>query len=148
MTIENIKRVIDAFYQGKRIISMLPSLPDGITPLYIRYLDIIGRLEEELKAVKVSDIGSALSVQRPGVTRTVREMVEKGLLEKSPSKKDGRVTFITITPYGRELSKKYNEEVFLLLTSSLPPIEERDVEALIKTTESIYNAMEKEGGRA
>lgn len=148
MTIDDIKRVIDAFYLGKRIIAMLPSLPDGITPLYIRYLDIIGRLEEEMQAVKVSDIGSALSVQRPGVTRTVGEMVEKGLLEKTPSKDDGRVTFIKITPYGSQLSKKYNEEVFLLLTSSLPPIEERDVKALIKTTETIYSAMNREGGRA
>lgn len=146
MTIDNVKRVMDAFYLGKRILGMLPPLPDGISPLYIRYLDVIGRLGNGNRAVKVSDIGDELGVQRPGVTRTVREMEEKGLVMKTPSEDDGRVTFIEITPSGRELSKKYNEEVFLAITSALPSLSDADVETLIETTEIIYNAM-KSGRR-
>ncbi len=141
MTIDNVKRVMDAFYLGKRILGMLPPLPDGISPLYVRYLDVIGRLESGNRAVKVSDIGVELGVQRPGVTRTLGEMEEKGLVVKTPSEDDGRVTFIEITPSGRDLSKKYNEEVFLAITSALPSVSDRDVETLIETTESIYNAM-------
>lgn len=141
MTIDNVKRVMDAFYLGKRILGMLPPLPDGISPLYIRYLDVIGRLESGNRAVKVSDIGVELGVQRPGVTRTLGEMEEKGLIMKTPSEEDGRVTFIEITPSGRELSKEYNEEVFLAITSALPSVSDTDVETLIETTEIIYNAM-------
>lgn len=141
MTIDNVKRVMDAFYLGKRILGMLPPLPDGISPLYIRYLDVIGRLGSGNRAVKVSDIGVELGVQRPGVTRTLGEMEEKGLIMKTPSEEDGRVTFIEITPSGRELSKEYNEEVFLAITSALPSVSDTDVETLIETTEIIYNAM-------
>jgi len=146
LTTDNIKRVMDAFYLGKRIIDMLPPLPDGITALYIRYLDVIGRLERERGEVKVSDIGRELGVQRPGVTRALKEMEDKNLVVKTPSEDDGRVTFITITPSGRELSKKYNEEVFLSITSALPCVDDKDVETLIETTEKIYSSM-KNGRR-
>ncbi len=141
MTIENIKRVMDAFYRAKRIVGMLPPLPEGISPMYIRYLDVICRIEKDKGAVKVSDIGSALGVQRPGVTRTVGEMENEGLLLKRQSKEDGRVTFVEITPSGRELSKKYNEEVFLSIADALEPVSDEDVESLIETTGKFYAAI-------
>ena len=34
MTIELIKRLLDACYEAKRIRDMLPPLPDGVTPSY------------------------------------------------------------------------------------------------------------------
>ena len=45
MTIETIKRMLDACYQGKRIRDMLPPLPKGVTSSYIQYLDVIQSLE-------------------------------------------------------------------------------------------------------
>ena len=39
MTIETIKRMLDACYQGKRIRDMLPPLPKGVTSSYIQYLE-------------------------------------------------------------------------------------------------------------
>ena len=41
MTIELLKRMMDACYQAKRIRDMLPPLPEGVTSSYIKYLDII-----------------------------------------------------------------------------------------------------------
>ena len=34
MTIEGIKRMLDACYQAKRIRDMLPPLPEGVTPSF------------------------------------------------------------------------------------------------------------------
>ena len=70
MTIETIKRMLDACYQGKRIRDMLPPLPKGVTSSYIQYLDVIQSLERNGVHVKISDISDALNLPRPGVTRT------------------------------------------------------------------------------
>ena len=45
MTIELIKRLLDACYEAKRIRDMLPPLPDGVTPSYIHFLDVIEQID-------------------------------------------------------------------------------------------------------
>ena len=110
MTIELLKRMMDACYQAKRIRDMLPPLPEGVTSSYIQYLDIIETMQNQGLQVKVSDISDYLSLPRPGVTRTVKEMEQKGYLKKSTSPKDGRVTYLTLTETGQALSQKYNQE--------------------------------------
>ena len=47
MKTEKIKSMMDACYEAKRILDMLPKLPAGIAPSYIRFLDRIECLEQE-----------------------------------------------------------------------------------------------------
>lgn len=73
-----------------------------VLPSFIQYLDAIQTLEQQGVQVKVSDLSDALSLPRPGVTRTVKDMEARGLLTKHTSPEDGRVTYLTITePGGR-----------------------------------------------
>lgn len=141
MTIENIKHVLDALHKAKRISDMMPLLPDGVTPSYIRYLDIIVRIKREKGEVRVSDLSDALSVKRPGVTRTLNEMEKKGYLEKVQSEKDGRVTYISITPEGERLSKRYNEDVFAPLVEKLSSLSDDDALTVIRTIDAFYDAV-------
>ena len=141
MTIENMKRVLDAFYLGKRVRDMLPPLPEGVTASYIRYLDALETLQEKHERVKISDLGERLNLQRPGVTRTVKEMEKKGYLEKQTSMEDARVTYLAITPAGKALSEQFNEKVFESLLESLSDISDEDAETLIRTTEKIYDVL-------
>ena len=94
MTIQNIKDLLDACYQGKRVRELLPPLPRGVRPSYVQYLDVIETLESHGVRVKVSDISDTLHLPRPGVTRTVKEMKDKGYLRKIASEEDGRVTYL------------------------------------------------------
>lgn len=112
MTVQTIKRMLDACYQAKRIREMLPALPSGVTPSYIHFLDVIQIMERQGVAVKISDISDYLNIPRPGVTRTVKEMEEKGYLRKANAAEDGRITYISLTEEGRKLSEKYNENYF------------------------------------
>ena len=75
MEIATIKTMFDTCYQAKRIWDMLPTLPKGVTPSYIHYLDTIESLERQGAQVKVSDISDALNIPRPGVTRGQRLFV-------------------------------------------------------------------------
>lgn len=141
MNIQTIKAMFDACYQAKRIRDMLPVLPEGVTPSYIHYLDIIGSLERRGVQVKVSDISDALNIPRPGVTRTVKEMESKGYLCKHTSPDDGRITYISITQAGKELSRRYNEQYFDRLAPFLKDISEEDANCTIQTIERFYRVM-------
>ena len=141
MTIELIKRLLDACYEAKRIRDMLPPLPDGVTPSYIHFLDVIEQMEKNGTSVKVSDISDALNLPRPGVTRTVKEMEQKGYLTKKPSEEDARILYLFITDEGKKLSAKYNEQVFSALLPDLEAISGEDAECTIHTIEIFYQVM-------
>lgn len=143
MTNEKIKRMFDACYQAKRIREMLPPLPKGVMPSYIQYLDAIQILQKEKKDIRVSDISDAMSLPRPGVTRTVKEMEAKGYLRKIASPDDGRVTYITITEEGKNLSRKYDQDYFSDLAADLGEISEEEADCMIRTIEKFYNIMKE-----
>lgn len=141
MDSERIKRMLDACYQAKRIRDMLPPLPQGVTPAYIHYLDTIQALERRGICVKVSDISDALELPRPGVTRTVKEMAAKGYLRKYASEEDGRVTYISLTEAGYQLSQKYDEQFFTALAPYMDGISEKEADGMIRTIDKFYQVM-------
>ena len=141
MTIETIKRMLDACYLAQRVRGMLPPLPAGVTPAYIHYLDIIEMLEKQGVRAKISDISDALNLPRPGVTRTVKEMETGGYLQKKTSPDDRRITYISITEAGRALSQTYDAEYFSALAPSLDTISEEDARQMVQTMETFYQIM-------
>ena len=141
MTNEKIKQMFDACYQAKRIREMLPPLPEGVMPSYIKYLDTIQGLEKKGVQVKISDISDKLGLPRPGVTRTVKDMVAKGYLQKSAASEDGRIIYISLTEEGKALSHKYDETYFSNLSSYLSVISEEEANQMIRTIEKFYEIM-------
>ena len=51
MTVELIKQMMDACYLAKRARDLLPALPEGVQPSYIRFLDTLQKLEARGGAV-------------------------------------------------------------------------------------------------
>lgn len=141
MDIQTIKDLFDACYQAKRARELLPPLPEGVTPSYIHFLDTIETLEKKGVQVKVSDISDALRIPRPGVTRTVKEMERKGYLCKHTSPRDGRITCLSITPEGKQLSQRYNERYFNRLAPLLEDISQEDAQCTIRTIQRFYQVM-------
>ena len=141
MNIQKTKEMLDSCYIAKRILDLLPELPEGVLPSYIRYLETVLNLKETHEKVKVSDLSSALNLPRPGVTRTVRSMEEKGYLNKISSKEDGRVTYIEVSEKGQALFEKFNREFFNDLSSSLNHISIEEADCMIETIEKFYQVM-------
>ena len=52
MKSEKVKEMLDSCYMAKRILDMLPKLPEGVLPSYVRYLETIIELEEKNQKVK------------------------------------------------------------------------------------------------
>lgn len=143
MTTDKIKRMLDACYLAKRIRELLPELPDGVTPAYIQYMDVIHTLQKGNSDVnvKVSDISDMLKLPRPGVTRTVKEMEKKWYLSKTTSKEDGRITYITITPKGEQLSEKYDKNYYSRLVEYMEDISDEEADCMIHTIDKFYRVM-------
>ena len=141
MDSEKIKRVLDACYLAKRAREMLPKLPDGVSPAYIQYLDQIHILHEQKEHIKVSDISDALNLPRPGVTRTIKAMEEKGYLKKISSDEDGRVTYIAVTEKGETLWNKYDRNYYRRLAPYLENISNEEADGMIHTIEKFYQVM-------
>lgn len=141
MNSQKTKEMLDSCYIAKRILDLLPELPEGVLPSYIRYLETIIDLKERNGRVKVSEISEALNLPRPGVTRTIRSMVEKGYLIKRSSKEDGRVTYIEVSEKGQALFEKFNKEYFEDLSQNLSHISIEDADCMIETIEKFYQVM-------
>lgn len=141
MTADKIKRMLDACYLAKRIRELLPELPEGVKPAYIQYMDVIHSLRKKKEDIKVSDISDTLNLPRPGVTRTVKEMEEKGYLCKYASQEDGRITYISITKKGEELSDKYDKNYYSRLCRYMDDISEEEADEMIRTIEKFYKIM-------
>ena len=141
MNPEKIKRMMDACYQAKRVRELLPPLPEGVTPAYIRYIDAIHNLRSDKERVKISDISGYLQLPRPGITRTVTEMVKKGYLTKKTSSEDGRITYVQVTKKGEELSEKYDTNYYNRLCPYLACISEEEADCMIETIGKLYNVM-------
>ena len=71
----------------------------------------------------------------------MKEMEEKGYLQKIASEEDGRVTYITVTKKGSELSQKYDEQYFDSLLPYMEEIPDEDAECMIQTIEKFYQIM-------
>ena len=138
---KTIKALLDACYLAKRIRDLLPALPEGVTPAYITYLDVIQTLQQQGRQVKISDISDQLNLPRPGVTRTVKEMEAKGYLYKYASPDDGRITYISATEAGQHLSRIYNEQYFDHLAPRLKDISEEEARSAIQTIKKFYAVM-------
>ena len=120
---------------------LLPELPDGVAPAYIQYIDVIHHLLETNDCVKISDISDWLNLPRPGVTRTVKEMEAKGYLKKTTSQEDARITYITVTDKGEELSKKYDADYYSRLSEYLTDITDEEADSMIATINKFYKVM-------
>ncbi|MBR9937534.1 MarR family transcriptional regulator [Oscillospiraceae bacterium Marseille-Q3528] len=141
MDISMIKALLDACYQAKRVRELLPALPNGVSSSHIQYLDIIEQLENRGMKVKISDISDTLHLPRPGVTRTVKEMEDKGFLKKTTSDADGRITYLSITEAGKKLSQTYNDRFFSQLAPLLADISQEEANCTIRTIEKLYQVM-------
>jgi hypothetical protein len=59
---KNISQFLGACYEAKRIVELMPELPEGMKPSHIHIVDIICQLQQINGFVRISDIGTALHI--------------------------------------------------------------------------------------
>ncbi len=79
-----------------------PAAKTGLSPTQVNILDLIHN-NKELTVQKLSNL---LELSPPTVSVAVKKMVESGLVDKTASPGDGRVTILELTRKAAELYKE------------------------------------------
>jgi DNA-binding MarR family transcriptional regulator len=76
------------------------------------------------------DLARHEQVQRPTVTRILRELIGQGLVSRSPDPLDGRVAWIQITPEGRRLLQRVRRRHDEYVARRLASLDRDELETL------------------
>ncbi|MCX8059023.1 MAG: MarR family transcriptional regulator [Spirochaetes bacterium] len=115
INLNNIFEKIEQIYKmfiicKKRIIKNL-----NITPVETKVLDLIN---SNINCNQMS-IAKALKINKSRVTRIVSELLEKKLIERTPSQDDRRVYCLKLTYYGQEILQKNKQLCSTLFENSI-----------------------------
>lgn len=81
----------------------------GIVRLSISEIHLIEAVGLGRTPKTISDLAQRLSITLASVTVGVNKLVQKELLQKKRSEKDGRVTYVTLTSKGRCVYRMHND---------------------------------------
>lgn len=135
------KQFFDCCHFARKILDLMPPLPEGMTPRHIRIIDVIFRLENAGSPVRVSDISAEMKATRPSVTRLVAELAALGTVEKTASPTDGRVTYVRLTKKGRAYYDFYVKEYHQWVSAHLEGVTPEDIAVTARTFKKFYAAL-------
>ena len=81
-------------------------------------------------------------VRKPSMTRTIRELVNRGLIERLPDPLDGRVTWLKVTPAGKSLIHNARRRTDVYLTKRLQRLSAEERETLQRAAEILDRLAE------
>ena len=138
-----IYRLIHALETASKAHKLLPTLPDGLKPMHFRTLLALDGVRSERGSCRISDIGEKLDMRLPNATKLINELVESGLLEKTPSLEDRRVVLVVPTARGEAYIRDFVLDYHRALQSALSDINEEDCAAAIELIDKLYGAMQR-----
>ena len=110
-------------------------------PRHIHVIDAIYTCKKNKELVCVSDISNALNITTPSVTKLIKELEKKDVVEKIECKEDKRITYLELTTYGKELYKVFVEEYHSKVAKVLNNISDEEAKTFIKVANDVYNLM-------
>lgn len=102
-----ISDLIDMFFEAKKIVDYLPTLPGTLRKSHLQVLQVIEKLQNVQLEVKVTDISKQLKISSPNITKLVNELEEMEMVIKRPSVKDKRVVQVSLTKKGNSTLTYY-----------------------------------------
>ncbi|CAK7056623.1 MAG: hypothetical protein DELT_01256 [Desulfovibrio sp.] len=130
-----------ACHEARRVIEMMPKLPDGLSPRHVYVIDTIYQLRRGKQTVKVSDVSKKLRVTKPSITKLINELEKLSVVEKATDSKDKRIKLLTLTPLGEQYYDIYVYKYNLWLSEQLSDIHPHEVTTTIHTIKRIYHAV-------
>lgn len=125
-----------------RISELLPDMTkvDFMTLMEISHLSC----GEEKKKVTTSVLAEKMQVKPSAVSRTMKGLEEKGLIERSVNRADRRNTYVELTEQGKRVIKECKsdlDEVMLTVFAKMGP---EDIRRLIGYLDEIYLITKEE----
>jgi DNA-binding MarR family transcriptional regulator len=113
----------------------------GITPSMLSALSSL----ERSGPLTMGDLGAAEQVSAPTITRVANALVEAGLVGREPDPKDGRVTWVRVTPEGAKLLERSRRRKEAYLVKALRRLGPSEV-ATLEDAAAILERLTGGGG--
>lgn len=88
--------------------------------------------------ISVKELAEILRIDKSGVSRAVEELVQKGYVERNPSKEDRRYVVLTLLSKGQERFEKIENDMYFKFKEVLEQIPEEKREQVIEALK-LYN---------
>lgn len=90
-----------------------------------------------------SELAEIERVKRPTATRTLRVLVEAGLIDRAPDPTDGRSALVSVTAEGRERLRRLRGRKNAYLARRMRELSEEDRRALERAAELLERILEE-----
>lgn len=125
----NLRDALNAFYYSNalcdlQLMNRQFSSP-AITYNSLLYLEIIFSMGGKCTPSKLADL---LCVSRPGVTKKLNELMEQGLIVKTPDPKDGRKYYLSVNEDAAPQYRIYRRQDDLAVKTITEKYSEQDIE--------------------
>lgn len=92
-----------------------------------------------------SELAAIERIKRPTATRTLRVLLEAGLVDRAPDPADGRSSLVSVNPAGRERLRRMRGRKNAYLARRMRDLPAADVEALDRAATILERMLEEEG---
>jgi DNA-binding MarR family transcriptional regulator len=91
-----------------------------------------------------TSLGPRMGMESTSLSRTLKSMEDKGLIERQRHEEDGRIVLIKLTDFGREKRELAREAVINFNRSVQDIVPEEDLKGFFKTTRLIQAFIESQ----
>ncbi|WP_432642226.1 MarR family winged helix-turn-helix transcriptional regulator [Acidaminococcus sp.] len=137
------KRFLLACQEAKGIVEKQPRLPRGMKSGHVRVVDTIHQLAEKKVQVRTGDVGRAMGITQPSITRLIHELVEMGYAKLHQLPEDRRVYMVALTQAGEAFYERYVRQFHQWLNGELEGLELADVEVAIRVIHQVAQVMDR-----
>ena len=86
----------------------------------------------------IKELAEILRVDKSGISRSVEELVQKGFVERNPSKEDRRYVVLNLLPKGQARFEKIENDMYIKFKEVLEQIPEEKREQVVEALR-LYN---------
>lgn len=105
----------------------------------------------ETEGLTLNELAAELYLEKSTVSRIVKKLEEKGLVDRSPHPEDGRAVQLTVSPEGRQLHDAIHrdllEEQRRLLADFDPEVRESMIEVIDSLKQEAASRIDTAGGQ-
>lgn len=129
-------------FRRLRIGDLFPDMTKGDC-MTLMAIDHFNR-EKETGILTISELAEKMHTQVSAVSRTLKNLEDRGLIERTVNRADRRNTYVALSPQGKETWKKMEKAMGEFATAVLSRIREEDLEKLISYLEELYQVAAEE----
>lgn len=100
------------------------------------------KAKKEGKFLTVSELAKQLKLSSPAISRTVKNLVEKGWVQRTESQSDRRIVQLTVTDEGVSIAKEAKKELNAFMVQVYKKIDPEDLEAYILISSKLNDAAQ------